>query len=129
MEGIEYYSNINPTNTITTKELQTQYMMEYKIAEHIFYSELYVSIDTIKNHLDNNTSYELVIDFSDENDEINTNTNYGVKFLKSVFLFDKQREVVNAIKSYYKDFIVTGPFLNISGNTKKVLFIVSKKPL
>lgn len=127
MEGIEYYSAINPTNIITSKELQLQYTMEYKIAEHTFYSELYVSKDIIKAHLDKNSSYELTVDFSASQDEIKTNTDYGVKFLKSVFLLDKQREVISTIRNYYSDFIVTGPFLNINGESKRALFLITKK--
>lgn len=127
MEGIEYYSAINPTNIIASRELQSQYTMEYKIAEHTFYNELYVSKDIIKAHLDKNSSYELTIDFSENQDEIKTNTDYGVKFLKSIFLLDKQRDVVNTIKNYYSDFIVTGPFLNIKGESKRALFLITKK--
>lgn len=127
MGGIEYFTDINPTNLITNKVLQNQYNMEYKIAEHMFYSDLYISKDIINTHLNKHISYELIIDFSSENDEIKTNTNYGVKFLKSIFLFDKQRDIIKNIKEYYSDYIVTGPFLNIIGENKKAVFIISKR--
>lgn len=127
MSEIEYYTEINPTNVITSKVIQNQYSMEYKVAEHIFYNELYVPKEVVSKHLENNVSYDLIIDFSEGNDEIKTNTNYGVKFLKSVFLLDKQREVVNAVKEYYSDYIITGPFLNFDGIKNTVVFIISKQ--
>lgn len=127
MEGVEYYTNINPTNVISTKVVQNKYNMEYKVAEHIFYNELYISKDIINKHLKNNPSYDITVIFSPEYDEIKTNTEYGVKFLKSIFLFEKQREVVKAIKEYYSEYIVTGPFFQIELDTKKAVFIVSKR--
>lgn len=123
--GIEYYTNINPTNEINSKTLQNEYLVEYNIASHNFYGSLYVPVEMVMKHLETNSSYELVIDMFGENDEIKTNTNYSVKFLKSVFFMDKQKDITKNIRSYYCDFIVTGPFMRITKDEHKAVYIIS----
>lgn len=126
--GIEYYTNINPVTGVTKKELQDKYITEYKIASHVFYSELMRPKDEVKEQIDKNNTYELVVDCSSGKDEIQTGTNYGVKFLKSVFLMDKQKEVLNVLREYYDEFFVSPAYIKCSNDTVKlVTFVISRK--
>lgn len=125
--GITYYSNINPITGVNDLNLQNEYIMEYKVACHVFYSELFVDKHIIEEYLKSNPCYEIVVDFYGTNDEIKTNTNYGIKFLKSVFLMEKQRDTLNSLKEYYSDYNVTGPFYTITDTSKKAVFIIIKE--
>ena len=126
--GIEYFTNINPITGVSKKDLQDQYITEYKIATHVFYNELMVSKDIVKEQINNNNVYDLVVDCSPGNDEIQTGTNYGVKFLKSVFLSDKQKDVMRFLKEYYDEFLVSQPHIKVvNETTKKVVFLISQK--
>ena len=124
---IEYFTDINPTNQITVKSLQNKYNMEYKIATHIFYNDLYVSKDIVYKHLELNKSFELEVDISEQNDEIKTNTNYDVKFLKSVFISEKYRDIINKLKEYYSECSVAGPFPPLNTAPKKVIFVLTRQ--
>ena len=118
--GIKYYTEINPLNKITVKSLQNKYITEYNISFHLFLIEISgITDDVIKK---NKRSF--TIDCSGENDEIESYTNYDIKFLRSVFLKDKVKDIHNMFNSSYENYYITGPKLGL--NNTFTFFISSK---
>lgn len=111
--GIKYFTIINPLNKVTVKSLQNQYITEYNISLHVFLIELNKIVeDTIKNE-----GKSFTIDCSNDNDEINTNSNYEIKFLRSVFLKDKLKDIYSMFNFTYEKYFFSGPKVNPLENT------------
>ena len=103
---IEYLTEINPQNNILSKKTQDRYLEEYTLAVKIFLHELCekgnppnewcVNLDT-DTKMEN--SYKVHIPLGE--DEIETLTDYDVKFLKSVFLKEKHNIIIKGLNEFY----------------------------
>ena len=123
INGWEYFTEINPTKIVTEQKIQDNYLMQYNLAYHTFLKSLCIekdNLDTIVNSLkytiDSNTGrpvtkYRCIIDASDDNDIINNNDDFNIKFLKSKFINFKSKKLKTDLISYYKPlgFYVRGP--------------------
>jgi len=124
INGWEYLTDIKPTELMLEQKLQDSYLMQYNLAYHNFLKslcidkeDLYLIVDNLKHQIDYKTKnpitkYRFIIDINDDNNIINNNDNYPIKFLKSKFLNYKINKIKNDLISYYKPlgFYVKGPF-------------------
>lgn len=116
INGWEYLTDIKPTNVISEQKLQDNYLMQYNLAYHRFIKSLCIE----KNILDNIvretgqgiSKYKYIIDINEDNDVINKNDDYPIKFLKSKFISFKLKKLRTDLISYYKPlgFYVKGPY-------------------
>ena len=121
INGWEYLTDINPKNLPDEQTIQKDYLTEYNLAYKNFISELLLSeevLNDIKINC-NETKYKYIIDFSEDNDIINKDSEYPIKFLKSKFLNFKNKKLKSDLIEYYKplSFFIKGPFELI--NNKK----------
>lgn len=122
INGWEYLTEINPKNLPDEQTIQKDYLIEYNLAYKKFISELLLSeeqLNDIKKNC-NETKYKYIIDFSEDNDIINKDSEYPIKFLKSKFLVFKSKKLKSDLIEYYKplSFFIKGPFELI--NNKKI---------
>ena len=124
INGWEYFTDINPANLVTQQTLQDDYLLQYNLAYHKFLKSLCIdkeNLDSIVNQQRGtidpktqrpNTKYRCVIDVNDENDIINADSEYPIKFLKSKFINFKSKKLKTDLITYYKPlgFYVKGPF-------------------
>jgi hypothetical protein len=124
INGWEYLTEIKPTNVVTEQKLQDNYLMQYNLAYHKFIKSLCIEKDMlntivkdVSNTVDpktgNNLSkYKYIIDINEDNDIINKDDDYPIKFLKSKFISFKLKKLKTDLISYYKPlgFYVKGPF-------------------
>ena len=95
INGWEYLTEINPINLPDEQTIQKDYLIEYNLAYKKFISELLLSkeeLNYIKKN-NNETKYKYIIDFSEDNDIINKDSDYPIKFLKSKFLVFKSKKL------------------------------------
>jgi len=121
--GWEYLTDINPNNAVTEQKLQNTYLMNYNLSYHRFINSICIEKDTLKNIVKEisgetlpntniyNTRYQYIIDIEDENDIINKDDDFPIKFLKSKFLAFKLKKIKTDLISHYKPlgFYVKGP--------------------
>lgn len=124
INGWEYLTDINPHNLNLEQKLQDSYLMNYNLAYHKFLKSLCIdkdNLDGIVNKLrytiDNKTQrpvtkYRYIIDTNEDNDIINNDDEYPIKFLKSKFITFKSKKLKTDLIAYYKPlgFYVKGPF-------------------
>ena len=122
--GWEYLTDINPNNLNLEQKLQDSYLMNYNLAYHKFLKSLFIdkeNLDNIVNKLrytiDSKTQkpvtkYRYIIDTVEDNDIINYDDKYPIKFLKSKFMSYKSKKLKTDLIAYYKPlgFYVKGPF-------------------
>ena len=123
INGWEYLTDIKPTELVVEQKLQDSYLLQYNLAYHTFLKSLCIdkeNLDSIVNQLkctidpktENPVSkYRCIIDTNDENDIINNDDNYPIKFLKSKFINFKSKKLKTDLITYYKPlgFYVKGP--------------------
>ena len=134
INGWEYLTFIDPNNLKSEQKLQDIYLAEYNLAYHKFLKSLCIDkqnldsiVEELKNTTDPNTNklvtkHRCVIDTFEENDIINNDSEYPIKFLKSKFINFKSKKLKTDLISYYKPlgFYVKGPFeLSINGKITK----------
>ena len=107
VNGWEYLTDIVPGN-VSDKNIQKEYMREYKIAYDKLINCLCYTSDTL-NHYDNHAIY---IDCNEDKDIIDPLSSYSIKFSKSKFFKTKSRKIKHDIYTYYnpKNISVRGPF-------------------
>lgn len=124
INGWEYLTDINPTEIVLEQKLQDSYLMQYNLSYHKFLKSLCIDrqnldliMDNLKHTIDPKTKkqvtkYRYIIDINDENDIINNDNDYPIKFLKSKFINYKIKKLKTDLISYYKPlgFYVKGPF-------------------
>ena len=71
------------------------------------------------------TKYRFIIDTSEDNDIINNDSDYQIKFLKSKFINFKSKKLKTDLISYYKPlgFYIKGPYELIINNKINKYFI------
>ena len=94
INGWEYLTEIKPTNVVNEQKLQDNYLMHYNLSYHKFIKSLCIEknmLNTIVQDASNTfdtatgktlSKYKYVIDINDENDIINKDDDYPIKFLK-----------------------------------------------
>lgn len=131
INGWEYLTEIKPNNLVVEQKLQDLYLLNYNLAYHKFITSLCLEkevLDSIVGKLrytiDSKTQkpitkYRYIIDTSEENDIINNDSEYPIKFLKSKFINFKSKKLKTDLITYYKPlgFYVKGPF-DLSINKK-----------
>ena len=100
INGWEYMTDIYP-GSVKSQTIQDNYLMEYNLAYHTFINSLCIDKDLIFSNNNNNNKYILNINCEEKNNIINNN-NYGIKFLKSKFLINKNKKLKNDLINYYK---------------------------
>lgn len=124
INGWEYLTDIKPTNVVTEQKLQDNYLMQYNLSYHKFIKSLCIEktmldsiVKEVSNTFDQKTGsalskYRYIIDINDDNDIINKEDDYPIKFLKSKFISFKLKKLRTDLISYYKPlgFYVKGPF-------------------
>lgn len=120
LNGWEYLTEINPLNLPKEQKIQKDYLDEYNNAYNTFLKEMCIdkeNLNTLKNTL-SETKYKFLIDLTDDNDIINNNSEYPIKFTKSKFLNFKNKKLKSNLIEYYKPlgFFIKGPFELINNN-------------
>ena len=115
INGWEYVTEIKPNNVITEQKLQDNYLMQYNLAYHKFIKSLCIEkdmLDSIVKDTNNSSRYKYIIDINEDNDIINKDDDYPIKFLKSKFISFKLKKLRTDLISYYKPlgFYVKGPY-------------------
>ena len=124
INGWEYLTDINPLNLNSEQKLQDLYLMNYNLAYHKFLRSLCIDKDNLDSIVDKLrytidpktqrpiTKYRYIIDTSEDNDIINNDSDYSIKFLKSKFINFKLKKLKSDLILYYKPlgFYVKGPF-------------------
>lgn len=124
INGWEYLTDINPHNLNLGQKLQDSYLMNYNLAYHKFVKSLCIEkkqLDLIVNDSKNTinpktekpvSKYRYIIDTYEENDIINNDDDYPIKFLKSKFINFKLKKLKTDLILHYKPlgFYVKGPF-------------------
>lgn len=137
INGWEYLTEINPNNLSTEQKLQDSYLLQYNLAYHNFLKSLCINkenldsiVEQLKHTIDPKTKkpitkYRCVIDTTDENDIINKDDDYPIKFLRSKFINYKSKKLKTDLISYYKPlgFYVKGPFELVINNKINKYFI------
>ena len=122
--GWEYISEINPINLPIEQKIQNLYLQEYNSSYNTFIKSLCIDTDTLssivdsfKDKIDTRTQlpiskYKFIVDISEDNDIINKDSEFEIKFLKSKFLNYKQKKIKSDLINYYKPlgYFVKGPF-------------------
>tara|TARA_B110000967_G_C18851517_1_gene544880 strand:+ start:773 stop:1216 length:444 start_codon:yes stop_codon:yes gene_type:complete len=132
--GWDYKTEITPENLPKVQTLQTVYLQNYTNAYNKMMREFLVDKDDIQNTVNNLSKtinpktkkaynyYNIVMDCSYDNDIINKDDEYAVKFNKSKFLDLKKFKIKQDLIKYYKpmNFYIKGPFILIKNeNTLK----------
>lgn len=137
INGWEYLTEINPTKLVTEQKLQDSYLMQYNLAYHNFIKSLCIdkdNLDSIVGQLRYTidpktqnpiTKYRCIIDTSEENDIINKDDDFPIKFLKSKFINFKSKKLKTDLISYYKPlgYYVKGPYELVINNKINKYFI------
>lgn len=127
MNGWEYLTEINPVVLPTEQKIQKIYLFEYNKCYNLFLKELCIDINRLDNIKKNTyeTKYRFIIDLTDNNDIINNDSEYPIKFLKSKFLVFKNKKLKTDLIEYYKPlgFYVKGPFELINNKTVNNYYI------
>ena len=137
INGWEYLTEINPNNLSTEQKLQDSYLQQYNLAYHNFLKSLCISkenldliVEQLRYTVDPKTKkpitkHRCVIDTTDENDIINKDDDYPIKFLRSKFINYKSKKLKTDLISYYKPlgFYVKGPFELVINNKINKYFI------
>lgn len=124
INGWEYLTDINPNEKVVEQKLQDSYLLQYNLSYHKFIKSLCIDSENLESivgklryTIDSKTQqpitkYRCIIDTSEENDIINNDDNYPIKFLKSKFINFKSKKLKTDLISYYKPlgFYVKGPF-------------------
>ena len=134
INGWEYVTFLDPNNLLKEQKIQNAYLLEYNLAYHMFLKSLCIDkdnlsliVEDIKKTIDPLTNkphskYRYLIDTYEDNDIINNNSEYPIKFLKSKFINFKSKKLKTDLIAYYKPlgFYVKGPFqLSINGKISK----------
>ena len=114
IKGWEYLTEITPDKLPDEQKIQNNYLLEYNTAYHKFLTEICLNENEL-NEIKRSTSetkYKYIIDLSEENDVINKENEYPIKFLKSKFLTFKIKKLKKDLIEHYKPlgFFIKGPF-------------------
>ena len=122
INGWEYVTDVKPNIKVLEQKLQDTYLMEFNLAYHKFLKSLCIEKEYLDNIVNNKnydpvtnkliTKYKFIIDTAEDNDIINSDSEYPIKFLKSKFIYYKNKKLKTDLISYYKPlgFYVKGPF-------------------
>ena len=126
INGWEYLTEIKPNEMIVEQKLQGSYLEKYNNAYETFIKSLCIDKENLENIVNSNenkgTKYRFIIDTLDDNDIINKDDDYTIKFTKSKFINFKSKKIKNDLINYYKPmgFFVKGPLeLNINQKVTK----------
>lgn len=126
INGWEYLTEIKPNEMIVEQKLQGSYLEKYNKAYETFVKSLCIDRENLENIVNSNenkgTKYRFIIDTLDDNDIINKDDDYTIKFTKSKFINFKSKKIKNDLINYYKPmgFFVKGPLgLNINQKVTK----------
>jgi hypothetical protein len=105
INGWEYLTSIIPGD-VMTQTLQNEYIKEQSIAYHMLLSHMCIPHEELKEVKEK----KLYIDCNDN--IINPESSYHVKFSKTKFLKTKLRRIKRDLYNYYnsKGFLVKGPY-------------------
>ena len=108
VNGWEYVTDIIP-GSVNKQNLQQEYLTEYSLAYHNFLKTICLPIDTLKFDESGNP-HKIYIDCNDDN--IETVSNYYIKFSKSKFIKNKHRKIKNDLYKHYNSngILVKGPY-------------------
>ena len=99
---IEYLTEINPQNNISIKKTQDRYVEEYTLAIKAFLHELCEKGNPPEGWCVENTNTSgYKVQLNNDNDEIETHTDYEVKFLKSIFIREKHNIITKGLNEFY----------------------------
>jgi len=108
INGWEYLTNVVP-GKVTTQTLQHEYLTEYSLAYHKFLQSICLPIDSlgISRHGECRNIY---VDCND--DIVDPNSSYPIKFTKSKFLKNKNKKVRTDMYKHYNPngILVKGPY-------------------
>ena len=124
INGWEYLTNVVPGN-IVTQTLQNEYLTEYSLAYHKFIQDICLPLDQLGISQQGECK-QVYIDCND--DIIDVNNNYPVKFTKSKFLKNKHRKIKLDLYKYYNPngILVKGPF-ELEANIFRIDLFVNKE--
>lgn len=126
VNGWEYLCDIKPTVSVCKQQLQDDYLMYYNLAYDKFIKSICIEKSELDTITTNNTEskYRYCIDMSGDNDIIDSENEYPIKFLKSKFILYKYKKLKTDLISHYKPlgFYVKGPFkININNTITKYI--------
>jgi hypothetical protein len=137
INGWEYLTPIKPTEEVLEQKLQTDYLVQYNLAYKTFIESICINsenlekiVNEIKYIIDPKTKnpsskYRFMIETYEDDDIINKNDDYAVKFTKSKFILYKYKKVKADLINYYKPlgYYVKGPFKIVINNNINKYFI------
>jgi len=137
VNGWEYLTDIRPDHINNEQKLQDSYLMNYNLAYHKFIKSLCIEKNNLESIVNNEmhtidsktqkpkTKYRFIIDTNDENDIINNDDDYPIKFTKSKFINFKSKKLKSDLINYYKPlgYFVKGPFELIINNKVNKYYI------
>jgi hypothetical protein len=103
INGWEYLTNVYPGN-VNQQNLQEEYVKEHNLAYHIFIQSLCLT------HIEITDEHKIYIDCND--DIINNQSTYYIKFTKTIFLKNKLTKIKKDLYNFYnpKNISVRGPY-------------------
>ena len=109
VNGWEYLTNIVP-GQVNSQTLQNEYLKEYSLAYHKFLHSMCLSLEDIESIKNVDKERKLYIDCND--DLIDNNSSYYIKFKKSLFLKNKVRKIKTDLYKHYNPngILVCGPY-------------------
>lgn len=125
INGWEYLCDINPTVIVNEQKLQNDYLKQYNLSYNNFIKSLCLDKNNLETIIKTNDSkYRFFIDINEDNDIIDNNNDYPIKFLKSKFITYRYKKIKTDLISYYKPlgFYVKGPSkININNSITKYM--------
>jgi hypothetical protein len=123
INGWEYLLDLNPLQLPEEQKIQQLYVKEYNLAYQKFIAELCLTEEQLKDikiQNTNNNKYLIFIDTTDNN-ILNVNSDYPIKFEKNKFIIYKNKKIKNDLITYYKPLgiFVKGPFELINNKLSK----------
>lgn len=128
INGWNYCTDVIP-GRVKEQTLQNRYLTEYNLAYHVFVQSLMMNITNDLN-FKKEGKYRIMINCDEDNDTIDNNSKYYIKFTKSKFMNSKSRKIRQDLFNFYNtsNVFVNGPF-KINDNLYYVDLIEKKDKL
>jgi glucan-binding YG repeat protein len=110
INGWVYCTDVIPGH-VKDQTLQNTYLSEYNLAYHKFVQSLMLNITDDLN-FKNEGKYRIMINCDEDNDTIDNNSKYYIKFTRSKFITGKSHKIRQDLFKFYNtnDILVNGPF-------------------